>query len=429
MKRSILLVSSLLVILLLAAVLVVPRWHTLYSVISWKIEGARTYLRNMVDPAGLMPTPLPTPRISRQHLPTRTAWPSECLGEACPSPTPGQARPTATSIPSLTPSPTPTLPPLPERASLVAPLHEKQDANNCGPATLTMYLRYYGWDGNQSDITAVIKPTVDDRNVNVDELVYYVRTHAGWINADYRVGGTLELLKRFIANGMPIMIEEASHMSEVYWPGDDLWAGHYLLLTAYDDASRTFTSQDSWLGPDLPVAYDKLNQNWQAFNRAFIYIYRADQADTVQSILGRWWDEAGSRTAALETAQSETQVQPANAFAWFNLGTNLVYFDRYNEAAAAYDTARKVGLPQRMLRYQFGPFIAYFKTNRNDDLLALTEFALKISPNSEENLLWHGWALYRQGKRSLAIADFEMALKFNPGYLEAQYAIDFIRNN
>ena len=27
------------------------------------------------------------------------------------------------------------------------------------------------------------------------------------------------------------------------------------------------------------------------------------------------------------------------------------------------------GLPQRMLRYQFGPFFAYFHTGRIDDLL------------------------------------------------------------
>ena len=50
----------------------------------------------------------------------------------------------------------------------------------------------------------------------------------------------------------------------------------------------------------------------------------------------------------------------------------------------SYDQARKLGLPQRMLRYQFGPFMAYFHTQRNDDLMTLTEYALKITPNSEE---------------------------------------------
>ena len=39
-------------------------------------------------------------------------------------------------------------------------------------------------------------------------------------------------------------------------------------------------------------------------------------------------------------------------FAWFNLGSDLVYFDRYEEAALAYDKARELGLPLRMFRYQ-----------------------------------------------------------------------------
>ena len=75
---------------------------------------------------------------------------------------------------------------------------------------------------------------------------------------------------------------------------------------------------------------------------------------------------------ALDTARAETKNDSQNAFAWFNLGSNLVYFDSYAEAATAYDTARQIGLPQRMLRYQFGPFFAYFNLNRNDDLLAAT---------------------------------------------------------
>jgi hypothetical protein len=50
-----------------------------------------------------------------------------------------------------------------------------------------------------------------------------------------------------------------------------------------------------------------------------------------------------------------------NAFAWFNQGTNLTYFQRYSEAAQAYDTARSIGLPQRLLRYQFGHLSHIFK--------------------------------------------------------------------
>jgi tetratricopeptide (TPR) repeat protein len=136
-----------------------------------------------------------------------------------------------------------------------------------------------------------------------------------------------------------------------------------------------------------------------------------------------------NRQHALDKAQADTEANPEDAYAWFNLGTNLVYFERYNEAAGAYDRARQLGLPQRMLRYQFGPFFAYFFSSRNEDLLSLTEYALKITPNSEETLLWRGWGNYRDGKRSDAAADFNQALQENPYYQDAQYALDFITNN
>jgi tetratricopeptide (TPR) repeat protein len=59
------------------------------------------------------------------------------------------------------------------------------------------------------------------------------------------------------------------------------------------------------------------------------------------------------------------------------------------------------------------------------ELIAVTEYALERTPNSEEALLWHGWALYRMGKKTQAIADWQKALEYHPGYEDAQYAINF----
>jgi hypothetical protein len=78
-----------------------------------------------------------------------------------------------------------------------------------------------------------------------------------------------------------------------------------------------------------------------------------------------------------------------------------------------------------MFRYQFGPFIANFQTNRTDDLLALTEYALQRTEMSEEAWLWHGWALYRKGNIPGAIADWRKALFIRPGYEDALYALNF----
>lgn len=289
-----------------------------------------------------------------------------------------------------------------------------------------MYLRYYGWQGKQADITDVVKPNPDDRNVNVDELAYFVSTKAGWLQVQFRVGMTLDSIKRFIASGVPVMIEEAFHDTQGYWPGDDKWAGHYILLTGYDDTTKTFITQDSYYGANRRVEYSTLDADWKAYNRVLIAVYLPDQADLVQSLFGRDWDEKTSREDALANAQAETKANPKDNYAWFNVGTNQVYFEDYEDAAQAYDTARKLGLPQRMLRYQFGPFIAYFHTGRIDDLMSLVEYALKITPNSEEALLWHGWALYRKGNLDAAKIEFNKALAAHPGYADAEYAVNFL---
>ncbi|MCD6400394.1 MAG: C39 family peptidase [Anaerolineales bacterium] len=386
--------------------------------ISWQLDIASTYLRGIIQPASGVPTPVATISIPRLMItPTVTPTPTQSIANL-------SLNQTKTLTFTATPSVTPTA--IPGQVSLPRPAWIKQDWNNCGPATLAMYLRFYGWQGDQFDISDVLKPQRNDRNVNVEELVYYARNYAGWLNTIYRVGEKPETLKYLIAAGFPVMIESSFYFEAPYWRNDDLWAAHYLLVTGYDDTRGAFTAQDSYHGADRTIPYATFDEYWRVFNRVIILSYLPDDEKDIRAILGDDWDERANRQHALETAQEETVTNPEDAFAWFNLGTNLVYFEQYDDAADAYDTARNIGLPQRMLRYQFGPFFAYFQSGRNDDLLTLTKYALQRTPNSEEALLWHGWALYREGDVTGAIADFNQALKVRPGYLDAQYALNFV---
>ncbi len=381
--------------------------------VSLRMDLARTYLRGIIYPAGPVPTPL--------VYPTDTPAPPTATPSLMPTLTPTVPGPTATPVPSATP--------IPASVFLEPPLWEKQDMNNCGPASLALYLRYYGWQGDQFTISELLKPRREDRNVNVEELVYYVRTRAGWLNAEFRVGGDLEILKQFIAAGIPVLIEESFVVESPAWPNDDLWAAHYFLITGYDDASQTFHGQDTFHGPDQTTSYSHLDEQWKIFNRVYILVYPPAQEETVKTILGEHWDVRTNREHALAVAQAETEADPQDAYAWFNLGTNQVYFERYSDAANAYDQARNLGLPQRMLRYQFGPFFAYFHTFRTEELLALTEYALQRTPNSEEALLWRGWGRYRSGDKAGAMLDFNAALEANPYYTDAQYALNFVSSN
>ena len=385
--------------------------------VSWRLDIARTYIRNVINPIGDVPTPLPQPVAAITSFPTHTPEtnPTEFL--------------LSTSTPDATATQTAVPTALPGFVDLGSPAWEYQTPNNCGPATLSLYLKTHNWNGDQTSISDLLKPETGDRNVNVEELTYYVRTQAGWLNTEFRVGGDIETLKKFIAAGLPVMIEEGELLEGEYWPNDDRWAGHYLLLTGYDDAAQSFIAQDTFRSPDRNVPYQSVQENWQAFNYVYLLVFRPDQEEMVKAILGEDWDADYNRQKALELAESQTETDPENPFTWFNLGSNLVYFERFQEAAQAYDTARQLGLPQRMLRYQFGPFFAYFFGERNDDLLVLTEYALQRTPNSEETLLWHGWGNYRAGDTQAAISDFQAALVENRFYQDAEYALDYVAAN
>lgn len=388
--------------------------------LAWRIDAGMTTLRTIFSPIGALPTPaLAEPRVFVATLtPANTVLPAGAA-EADP----------AISPPPETATPEPTEAPLPDQTILKKPAYERQDWNSCGPAALAMLLHYYGWSGTQSDINNLIKPLRADRNVNIDELASYVNTQVPGLTATFRVGGDRDVLRRLIAGGFPVIIEETFYLTENFWFNDDRWAGHYQLITGYDDNSQRFTTQDSFLGADRMMTYSEVDGNWQAFNRAYLLVYPAEKEETIQQLLKSEWDEKTNRQHALETAQAETQSDPSNPYTWFNLGTNLVYFERYSQAASAYDTARQLNLPQRMMRYQFGPFLAYFHSGRTEDLLGLADYALKVTPNSEEALLWKGWAKYRLGQSGEAISLFQQALKANPNFSDGAYGLEYVQEH
>ncbi len=373
--------------------------------LEWRLDAAAGILRGWLYPGDTLPTP--------SGAVTAVATP-------CPS----AASPIFTSEPTASATLASTPIPIPDSIRLASPGWEKQDWNNCGPATLALGLRYYGWDGDQFSISNVVKPDRGDRNVNIDELAYYVRTRAGWMAAEYRVAGTLEILKRFIAAGYPMIVEKGY---VIVSDGPDAgWAGHYLLLTGYDDPRQVFITQDAFEGPDREVSYAVLDDGWKAFNRVYMILYPVEQRSTIVELLGDDLDEATNRERALQTAEDEIELDVEDPYAWFNLGTNMLYFDRYSEAAHAFDTALAIGLPWRFTRYQFGPYIAYFNQGRYQDVIDLADATLRRTNKAEESMLWRGWARYQLGDINGAIEDFRAALRVNPNYFDAQYALEYI---
>lgn len=376
--------------------------------VDWRVEKMFLYVKNSVNPPGPVPTALPVTSIPATHTPL-------------PSPTAGATL-------QASPTPTATLEPLPPSIFLEQPKWVQQTPNNCGPNALSFALQIYGWTGTQDDIAAQIKPVTGDRNVNPDELVWFVRNNAGWLNMEYRVAGDIETLKRLLARRYPVIVESVTSLdpNDALGPNDDLWAAHYLLLTGYDDATQSFAIMDAYHADNKNISYQQLEEEWKPFNYVYMFLYTAQEEAEIKSLLGPDWDADYNRQRSLEMSQAATESNPQDGFAWFNLGSNLVYFERYDEAAQAFDRSREDELPLRMFRYQFSPFIAYFQSNRIDDLLVLADYALGITDKSEEAWLWKGWGLYRKGDYDGAIAAWRKALDIHPGYSDALYALSFV---
>jgi hypothetical protein len=311
-----------------------------------------------------------------------------------------------------------SLAPIRDRVQLTGLTHQWQTWNNCGPATITMNMSYFGHTETQVDAAKFLKPNRDDKNVSPHELVAYVRTVGQ--EAIVRQGGSLELLKELLSNDFPVLLE-----TWLVHDGDGL--GHYRLLTGYDDATGQFNTFDSLNGPDVQVDQAQLDSDWRVFNRLYIIVFPPEQAGVVAAIIGAEVDETVLYERLVAEARSEIAQNPNDAIAYFNLGDALTRLERYDQAAAAFDQARQLGLHWRRLWYQFTPFEAYYVVERYQDVLDLSAATLKGTGGLEEAYYYHGLALHATDQPGAA-EDFEAAIAYNPHFTPAVDALRTLSN-
>jgi tetratricopeptide (TPR) repeat protein len=330
-----------------------------------------------------------------------------------------KASPTATMTDTARPTatPSPTLAPPPPSASLSSVHQEYQTWNNCGPATVTMLLRTLGYDALQAEIAPDLKPRSDDKNVNPWEIESFLNQYQD-LNGVYRMNGDMNMLKRFLAAGYPVIVEVWFERE----PNDGM--GHYRILRGYDDESGHFVANDSYEGSNQVFSYGQFDADWQVFNRTYIVAYTDEQESEVRRIVGTQWDDQEMIKEAEERAKEEIEADEDNAYAWFNLGTVLSMQNEHENAATAFDNARRIGLPWRMLWYQFAIFDSYLAVGRYDDVIELTNTNLEQSDDLEESYYYKGRALEAQGKIEAARSSYEQAVRNNPQYTEAQEALD-----
>jgi hypothetical protein len=393
--------------------------------LAWRVSFALTKLKYAINPPQQVVF-VPQQQVNaivqatlRALTPSATVYPTaiaileSTATQPGPSPTP---EPTATPLPTITP--------IPDKVMLTGVVHEYQKFNNCGPANLAMALSFWGWQGDQMDTAAYLRPEPRDKNVMPAEMVAFVEKFTS-LKAMVRFGGDIDLLKRFLAAGFPVIIEKGHD------PANDWWMGHYLVLSGYDDTKSRFITQDSLIMANLPLPYSEIKERWwRDFNYVYLVIYPPERSSEVIDIFGPQADDRfNDRYAALKAENEIPNLHGRDLFfAWYNLGTNQVTLQDYAPAAEAYDKAFSLypkltedDRPYRMLWYQVGPYPAYFYTGRYQDVvnLANTTFAWVGEPVLEETYYWRAMAYLALGDTEKAISDFKKAAKLNPNSTDA----------
>ncbi len=389
---------------------------------------ARGYLRQL-RPEPALPTPPPADESERERLlaglatiapsavpPTIATLPPTTT----PPPTNAPPTPTPQDTPTLAPTPTPSQTPFPltpvaQEVTLEGVNHAAQMWNNCGPTTIVMNLSFFGLDQHQRESAAVLKPNPDDKNVSPWQLAAYAESQG--LESIIRVGGTLELLQELISNDFPVIVED--------WilPEDRGGMGHYRLLTGYNSAEGHFIAQDSYFGPDRSVPFDQLQESWHVFNRKYIVVYEPQREEALHAILGPMVDDDAMLAHALSEAQAAVQAEPDDVFAWHTLGATYTMLDNMEEAAAAFDEARRIGLPLRMLWYQFELFEAYLAVGRNQEVIDLGYATAFTAGGHEEAYYYQGLGYQQKGEPERAAAHFNEALEYNHNFEPAQVAL------
>jgi len=395
--------------------------------LDWRISNLRSSIRYAL---------FPPEEVVFTPNPTVVAMVQETMAAFTPTPSPSNTftpTPGPTLSPTFTPTPQPTSTPIPEAILLTGIQHDYQGWNNCGPTNLAMALSFWGWEGDQSVTAAVLKPNRRDKNVMPYEIANFVEDETE-LNARVRMGGDIELLKRFIAAGFPIIIEKGLDSRK------SGWIGHYQVLAGYDDAKGIFHAYDSYEGDfsdgqTLLEPYEEIESYWRHFNNTFIIIFPDELEAQVSSLLGIHQDETASYLHASENASQDIFNLSGRElfFAWYNRGTSLMLLRDYSGAAAAYDEAfiQYASLdpddrPWRVLWYQTGPYFAYYFTARYYDVINLASQTIDNSeePAIEESFYWRGLAKESIGDITGAIEDLKTSLEWHPGFEPSEYQLD-----
>jgi tetratricopeptide (TPR) repeat protein len=304
----------------------------------------------------------------------------------------------------------------PIRAVLPGTKWIPQSFNNCGPATTSMILQYFGHTVDQNTTKAALRTNSDDKNVFAYEIRDYLKND---FNLEARIfyNGDLYRIKQLIANGFYLMLEDWLH------PNEDI--GHVTIIRGYDDERGVLIADDSFIGNGIMYKYDEFDgAQWKPFNRSYMPIYTADKEPLLKAIVGDDWDEQKMYLKAVQKNQRDVEANSDDVYAWFNIGTSQYALKNYAQAREAFEKSQAIGWPKRMLWYQIQPVQTYIELGDYQKALQTAQIGLWANDSFPELHYESARAYKGLGNTEAAKTEALKALNYDANYHPARQLLD-----
>lgn len=328
----------------------------------------------------------------------------------------------ADTPPSPSPAPetdgVPAESPLPEKKAIDGLAHAWQTFNNCSSVGLLIALSRWNIDDTQEQIARGTRPwnnpkgDNDDKSVTLYELADYAARYD--MAAYVRPNGDIELLKKFVAEGIPVVARA------LMYPDKDFV--HYRVIRGYDDDKRIVIESDGIEGPNRAYSYDEWMHLWKDFNYSYLVVVPHEKREVVDRILGAEEDENIAWQNAKKRAEGEIAKDPNDMRAHYNLVTALYYLGDYEGTVREFEV---IGprLTAHKLWYQMEPIEAYFELGKFDRVIALADSVINANNASVSELYMMKGEIYEsRGDVLGAKAEYAKALYYNSAMQAAKDA-------
>lgn len=310
----------------------------------------------------------------------------------------------------------------PVSKTLVNNYHIFETFNNCGPASLSMALSYYGVQKTQAELGQELRPHQnpnginDDKSVTLEELANKSSEYN--LIPYHRPNGSIDMLKLLITYDLPIITRT--------WTKIDEDIGHYRVIKGFDDNTKQVIQDDSLQGKNLKFTYSEFDKLWQKFNYEFLVLVPKQKQEIVEQILGENKDEKASWAKAVKNSKKLLEENQDNIYARFNLSVAFFNTGEYQKSVDEYEKVEDK-LAFRTLWYQLEPVKSYFQLGNYQRVFQITDkiFSNQNKGYSEAYLL-RGYSYLKQNNKSAAKLEFEKAVLYNKFLKEAQFALNSI---